>query len=234
MNKECRICLEDINDISNKLITPCLCKGSCRYVHEGCLGIWRKIDNLNCKTCPTCKYNYKYEKDIIVDIYNFILNNSLFVGFLLLIIFEVIYGFIFVKFIFYLGIYDVLEEFINDKTYIIILIITSINMYHMLSITIFRSIKNRFILTFYVLSLTSLLLFPIYYFFDFYRYTLIYNIIIYTPMFIFTNLYLSLYSTNSSKRIMFLSLEFNSIFENLVRNAILKINIKHKLENVNE
>lgn len=46
-----------------RLISPCKCKGSQRYVHEGCLDAWRKASgggaNSNFFTCPTCRYNYR-------------------------------------------------------------------------------------------------------------------------------------------------------------------------------
>lgn len=44
-----------------RLVSPCKCKGSQRYVHEGCLDAWRKAGgtNTNFFTCPTCKYNYR-------------------------------------------------------------------------------------------------------------------------------------------------------------------------------
>ena len=40
---ECRICLEE-DDIQN-MITPCLCKGSRKYVHRQCLNEWRICSN---------------------------------------------------------------------------------------------------------------------------------------------------------------------------------------------
>ncbi|KAH7367231.1 RING finger domain-containing protein [Plectosphaerella cucumerina] len=44
-----------------RLVSPCKCKGSQRYVHEGCLDAWRKAGgaNSNFFTCPTCRYNYR-------------------------------------------------------------------------------------------------------------------------------------------------------------------------------
>lgn len=47
-----------------RLISPCKCKGSQRYVHEGCLHAWRKANpgrgaNPNFFICPTCHYHYR-------------------------------------------------------------------------------------------------------------------------------------------------------------------------------
>lgn len=48
-----------------RLIRPCLCKGSQKYVHEGCLTAWRLQDPMekrNYWQCPTCKYSYRLER----------------------------------------------------------------------------------------------------------------------------------------------------------------------------
>jgi len=48
-----------------RLIRPCLCKGSQKYVHEGCLAAWRLQDPLNKRNywqCPTCKYSYRLRR----------------------------------------------------------------------------------------------------------------------------------------------------------------------------
>ncbi|KAK1972173.1 hypothetical protein LZ32DRAFT_288874 [Colletotrichum eremochloae] len=50
---------------SGRLISPCKCKGSQRYVHEGCLQAWRYADataTRNFFACPTCGYRYKLER----------------------------------------------------------------------------------------------------------------------------------------------------------------------------
>ncbi|WYZ37315.1 hypothetical protein EsH8_II_000821 [Colletotrichum jinshuiense] len=50
---------------SGRLISPCKCKGSQRYVHEGCLQAWRYADSTatrNFFACPTCGYQYKLER----------------------------------------------------------------------------------------------------------------------------------------------------------------------------
>lgn len=49
-----------------RLIRPCKCKGSSRYVHEGCLQRWRItnpfLNSKNYWTCPTCQFNYKFSR----------------------------------------------------------------------------------------------------------------------------------------------------------------------------
>jgi hypothetical protein len=51
---------------SGRLIRPCKCKGSQRYVHEGCLQAWRHADpaygRRNYWECPTCKFKYRLER----------------------------------------------------------------------------------------------------------------------------------------------------------------------------
>ncbi|GAD94516.1 RING finger domain protein [Paecilomyces variotii No. 5] len=49
-----------------RLLRPCRCKGSSRYVHEGCLRSWRHADpaygKRNYWQCPTCGFQYKLER----------------------------------------------------------------------------------------------------------------------------------------------------------------------------
>lgn len=45
-----------------RLLSPCKCKGSAKYVHEGCLDAWRLTNPMatrNFWQCPTCKFNYR-------------------------------------------------------------------------------------------------------------------------------------------------------------------------------
>ncbi|MBE7180403.1 MAG: hypothetical protein INR71_04185 [Terriglobus roseus] len=88
--RTCRICLETVQPtfhpppeggISNlfqaapevtyesedgRLIRPCKCKGSQRYVHEKCLEAWRHADptygRRNFWQCPTCKFKYRLDR----------------------------------------------------------------------------------------------------------------------------------------------------------------------------
>lgn len=51
-----------------RLLRPCKCKGSSRYVHEGCLQAWRHADpsfgDRNFWQCPTCGFKYKFQRVI--------------------------------------------------------------------------------------------------------------------------------------------------------------------------
>lgn len=51
---------------SGRLIRPCKCKGSSRYVHEECLQQWRHADpsygRRNFWQCPTCGFRYRLER----------------------------------------------------------------------------------------------------------------------------------------------------------------------------
>lgn len=84
--RQCRICLDTVNptfdvpsenlpnflqftgnvkyeDENGRLIRPCMCKGSAKYVHENCLQAWRHADpsygRRNYWQCPTCKFKYR-------------------------------------------------------------------------------------------------------------------------------------------------------------------------------
>ena len=49
-----------------RLIRPCKCKGSSKYVHEGCLQAWRHADpgygRRNYWQCPTCGFKYRLQR----------------------------------------------------------------------------------------------------------------------------------------------------------------------------
>lgn len=90
--RQCRICLEEVlptyepltegissilnpspsvkyissDPSSGRLLRPCKCRGSQKYVHEGCLQEWRLADpamgRRNYWECPTCKFRYRLER----------------------------------------------------------------------------------------------------------------------------------------------------------------------------
>jgi len=70
-NINCRICLdgEDIN--KGKLISPCKCMGSVKFIHENCLKFWVLnnqrvvLKKLSCELC-NCKYLVTYSSEIQV------------------------------------------------------------------------------------------------------------------------------------------------------------------------
>jgi E3 ubiquitin-protein ligase DOA10 len=57
--KICRVC-QDEEENNEKLISPCACDGSQKFIHESCLRTWIKTSNNN-ETCPTCRSKYKDE-----------------------------------------------------------------------------------------------------------------------------------------------------------------------------
>lgn len=56
----CRICFEPESE-EHKLISPCKCTGSMRYIHEDCLKIWllSKDKDLSNSECDICKFKLK-------------------------------------------------------------------------------------------------------------------------------------------------------------------------------
>lgn len=55
----CRVCFEAESD-SHKLISPCKCSGSMKYIHEECLKIWllSQDKDLNISECDVCKAKF--------------------------------------------------------------------------------------------------------------------------------------------------------------------------------
>lgn len=53
------------NPEDGRLLRPCKCKGSAKYVHEGCLQAWRLADpnsKRNFWQCPTCGFKYRLDR----------------------------------------------------------------------------------------------------------------------------------------------------------------------------
>ena len=59
LKKICRICLE-IGNKNNPLISPCLCEGSIKYVHQSCLKKWLIKSKIRpeLSRCEICKDKY--------------------------------------------------------------------------------------------------------------------------------------------------------------------------------
>lgn len=55
-DRQCKICYE-IENNDNKLINPCKCKGTIKWIHDKCLKEWININKE--KGCSICKYEYK-------------------------------------------------------------------------------------------------------------------------------------------------------------------------------
>ncbi|KAM3174049.1 hypothetical protein ACTXT7_011322 [Hymenolepis weldensis] len=54
----CRICHDSsVDETLGRLIAPCLCDGSLKYVHEKCIQRW--IDISNSKRCELCHFEYE-------------------------------------------------------------------------------------------------------------------------------------------------------------------------------
>ena len=62
--KICKICLEE-DTRSEKIISPCKCKGSSKYIHEKCLRLWILSHNpqIASPACEICKHPYDIERD---------------------------------------------------------------------------------------------------------------------------------------------------------------------------
>lgn len=61
-----RVSYVSVDPEAGRLIRPCKCTGSSRYVHEGCLQAWRHADKKYSRRtfweCPTCGFRYKLER----------------------------------------------------------------------------------------------------------------------------------------------------------------------------
>ncbi|KAL4940149.1 hypothetical protein BDV06DRAFT_197370 [Aspergillus oleicola] len=66
LQREPRVVYESEDAELGRLVRPCRCKGSSRYVHEGCLQTWRHADpsygRRNFWNCPTCGFQYRLER----------------------------------------------------------------------------------------------------------------------------------------------------------------------------
>ena len=80
----CRICYET----DQKLIVPCKCNGTMKYVHSRCLEKWRTLNIYNSRyyQCSECQYRYKlnynmnfFEKFIshLILLINYIFKNKI-------------------------------------------------------------------------------------------------------------------------------------------------------------
>ncbi|EFE41935.1 hypothetical protein TRV_03315 [Trichophyton verrucosum HKI 0517] len=66
LQSKIRVTYESSDPELGRLLRPCKCKGSSRYVHEGCLKLWRNADpaygRRNYWQCPTCGFEYRLER----------------------------------------------------------------------------------------------------------------------------------------------------------------------------
>ncbi|TFK30343.1 hypothetical protein FA15DRAFT_662285 [Coprinopsis marcescibilis] len=70
--KQCRICLDGVSAEPElgRLISPCQCKGSIRYVHLKCLHQWRQSSSSQSAffACPQCHYRYRFARTQITGL----------------------------------------------------------------------------------------------------------------------------------------------------------------------
>ena len=71
--KECRICYEDEKENKLKLIYPCACDGTQKFVHENCLNKWRntKKKSIEYLECQECKQFYNIGKKYPLEQFKF-------------------------------------------------------------------------------------------------------------------------------------------------------------------
>jgi len=68
--RKCRICLEGDVPALGRLIKPCKCDGSIRYVHLSCLNQWRHTSTTRSAffQCPQCRYKYHFARTRVVGL----------------------------------------------------------------------------------------------------------------------------------------------------------------------
>tara|TARA_Y100000816_G_C26034456_1_gene541654 strand:+ start:320 stop:1192 length:873 start_codon:yes stop_codon:yes gene_type:complete len=114
--KECRICFESDDLSNNKLISPCNCNGTSKYVHTNCLKLWinNSINPNAKKICMECRTEYNFlilhdKKEYIYSLTLFSINTS--VNFLLFI-------FTLVPFVLFFD-YHIISSFSNEISLIL-------------------------------------------------------------------------------------------------------------------
>ncbi|EKX54165.1 hypothetical protein GUITHDRAFT_100414 [Guillardia theta CCMP2712] len=69
----CRICHGEHNGPGDqRLFSPCLCRGSMRYVHVACLNRWRAVSNnpQSYYQCDSCRYKYNLRRTAFAEYCN--------------------------------------------------------------------------------------------------------------------------------------------------------------------
>ncbi|GAA5986188.1 hypothetical protein JCM10908_006449 [Rhodotorula pacifica] len=66
--RTCRICFAAGDDEDGRLIAPCRCSGTARYVHQGCLRSWREADRKNSfYKCTQCGETYRFRSSMVAN-----------------------------------------------------------------------------------------------------------------------------------------------------------------------
>ncbi|OMJ75250.1 hypothetical protein SteCoe_25647 [Stentor coeruleus] len=75
MEKICRICLDKSEE---KFISPCLCKGTSKYIHEECLKQWlrQKSEKILGSQCEVCHHSYSIKINHSIHL-KFLYSNTL-------------------------------------------------------------------------------------------------------------------------------------------------------------
>ncbi|CAG8536763.1 hypothetical protein C2G38_2243747 [Gigaspora rosea] len=117
-DKMCRICFAgpEEEESLGRLISPCLCKGTMRYVHVECLNHWRLRSQKKSSffQCDECKYKYAFRRTTIAKF----ATNEFILTFVTLTLFAfcVFIGGFLAKFLLYLyPVADFGEDYITDE-----------------------------------------------------------------------------------------------------------------------
>ncbi|CAG8729087.1 15534_t:CDS:2, partial [Dentiscutata heterogama] len=117
-DKMCRICFAgpEEEESLGRLISPCLCKGTMRYVHVECLNHWRLRSQKKSSffQCDECKYKYAFRRTTIAKF----ATNEFILTFVTLTLFAfcVFIGGFLAKFLLYLyPVADFGEDYIADE-----------------------------------------------------------------------------------------------------------------------
>jgi hypothetical protein len=105
--RTCRYCFEG-ETYNNELISPCLCKGSSKYIHLKCLQSWRLVNKDNPEKrdyCEICKYHYAIKR--VENILKYRIASDVTVWFL--------YFFLLIAMSFFYGLIDYYGDFFTLK-----------------------------------------------------------------------------------------------------------------------
>lgn len=73
-HRMCRICFAGAEDepTLGRLISPCKCKGTMRYVHLQCLNRWRIVSRKKTSffQCDECKYSYSFHRTSLARVFS--------------------------------------------------------------------------------------------------------------------------------------------------------------------
>ena len=92
----CRICFEENNYYENRLISPCLCKGTQKFIHTNCLKEWRRVNANNPEkrdNCEICNFKFVIEnRDNFIKYKEEMTLYTLFLRHMSIALFSIVYG----------------------------------------------------------------------------------------------------------------------------------------------